>query len=444
MQEPTLDDRLLALDREHVWHPYSSLPPGCAPLLVSSAAGARLRLAGGGELIDGMSSWWCAIHGYRHPRLDRAIREQLESMSHVMFGGLTHEPAVRLAERLVELSPPGLNHVFFADSGSVSVEVAIKMALQYWQAAGRPERHRLMTVRGGYHGDTFGAMAVCDPVGGMHSMFTDVLARHVFAERPPAGFGRGLDQAYAAGVADLMARHAHELAAVIVEPVVQGAGGMHFYSPAVVAHLRELCDRHGLLLVLDEIATGFGRTGPLFASEHAEVSPDIMCVGKALTGGYLSLAATLCTGDVARMLSGGPGGALMHGPTFMGNPLACAVALASLELLTGSSWQTRVARIERELTEGLAPAAELPGVQDVRVLGGIGVVQTAQPVDVEAATRAAIAHGVWLRPFRDLVYAMPPYVCTSEETAQIAQAVVAAAAAGSGAVSAVGSMGGVA
>ncbi len=444
MQERILADRLLALDREHVWHPYSPIPPASPPLLVSSAAGTRLRLADGGELIDGMSSWWCAIHGYRHPRLDGAIREQLESMSHVMFGGLTHEPAVRLAERLVELSPPGLDHVFFTDSGSVSVEVAIKMALQYWQAAGRPERHRLMTVRGGYHGDTFGAMAVCDPVSGMHSLFTGVLARHVFAERPPAGFGGGLDEAYAAQLTDLMARHAHELAAVIVEPVVQGAGGMHFYSPAVVGHLRELCDRHGLLLVLDEIATGFGRTGRLFASEHAGVAPDIMCVGKALTGGYLSLAATLCTGEVARMLSDGPGGALMHGPTFMGNPLACAVALASLGLLTEGRWQTHVARIERELMEGLAPAAELPGVQDVRVLGGIGVVQTAGPVDGEAATRAAIAHGVWLRPFRDLVYTMPPYVCSSEETAQIARAVVAAAAAGTRAVSAVGSTRGVA
>jgi adenosylmethionine-8-amino-7-oxononanoate aminotransferase len=430
MAEPTLVEQLLALDRDHLWHPYSPFPPASAPLLVSSAAGTRLRLAAGGELIDGMSSWWCAIHGYRHPRPDRAVREQLESMSHVMFGGLTHEPAVRLAERLVELSPPGLDRVFFADSGSVSVEVAIKMALQYWQAAGRPERHRLMTVRGGYHGDTFGAMAVCDPVSGMHSMFTGVLADHVFAERPPAGFDRGLDEAYGTAVSDLIARHAHELAAVIVEPVVQGAGGMHFYSPAVVRHLRELCDRHGLLLVLDEIATGFGRTGPLFASEHAGVAPDIMCLGKALTGGYLSLAATLCTAEVARTLSEGEGGALMHGPTFMGNPLACAVALASLELLTEGAWQTRVAQIERELTEGLAAAGELPGVQDVRVLGGIGVVQTAGPVDVDAATRAAIEHGVWLRPFRDLVYTMPPYVSSPEETAQIARAVVAAAAAG--------------
>jgi adenosylmethionine-8-amino-7-oxononanoate aminotransferase len=441
MDEAILAERLLALDREHVWHPYSPLPPPWAPLLVSAAAGTRLLLAGGGELIDGMSSWWCAIHGYRHPRLDRAIREQLESMSHVMLGGLTHAPAVRLAERLVELSPPGLDHVFFTDSGSVSVEVAIKMALQYWQAAGRPERHRLMTVRGGYHGDTFGAMAVCDPEGGMHSMFTGVLPQHVFAERPPAGFERSLEPAYAAATADLVARHAHELAAVIVEPVVQGAGGMHFYSPAVVRHLRELCDHHGLLLVLDEIATGFGRTGQLFASEHAGVAPDIMCVGKALTGGYLSLAATLCTGEVARMLSEGPGGGLMHGPTFMGNPLACAVALASLELLADGSWQPRVSRIERELTEGLMGAAELPGVRDVRVLGGIGVVQTSAPVDVPAATRAAIAHGVWLRPFRDLLYTMPPYVCTSEEIAQIARAVVAAAAAGSGAASAVGSTG---
>jgi adenosylmethionine-8-amino-7-oxononanoate aminotransferase len=426
------------LDRHHVWHPYSPLPSPSPPLLVTSAAGTRLRLADGRELVDGMSSWWCAIHGYRHPRLDRAISRQLESMAHVMFGGLTHEPAVRLAQRLAALAPDGIEHVFFVDSGSVAVEVAIKMALQYWQAAGRPERHRLLTVRGGYHGDTFGAMAVCDPVGGMHSMFSAVLAQHVFAERPPGGFDRALDPAYAAELAGLVERHADELAAVILEPVVQGAGGMHFYSPAVVRYLRELCDEHGVLLVLDEIATGFGRTGRLFACEHAGVAPDIMCVGKALTGGYMSLAATLCTPRVAETVSRGPGGALMHGPTFMGNPLACAVALASLDLLIEGGWPERVARIESELAEGLAPAAELPGVREVRVLGGIGVVQTVSAVDVEAATRAAVAAGVWLRPFRDLVYTMPPYVCSSQEIAQIAGAVVAAAGAATRATSSVG------
>jgi adenosylmethionine-8-amino-7-oxononanoate aminotransferase len=442
MEEPIAEDRLLALDRRHVWHPYSSLPSAAPARLVRSAAGVRLRLDDGRELIDGMSSWWCAIHGYRHPRLDRAIQEQLATMAHVMFGGLTHEPAVRLAERLVELAPAGLEHVFLADSGSVSVEVAIKMALQYWQAIGRPERHRLMTVRGGYHGDTFGAMAVCDPVGGMHSMFTGVLAEHVFAERPPGGFAAGLEAGYAGHLSEVVERHADSLAAVILEPVVQGAGGMHFYSPEVLRHLRDLCDRHGLLLVLDEIATGFGRTGAFFACEHAGIAPDIMCLGKALTGGYLSLAATLCTSRVAGTLSGGPGGALMHGPTFMGNPLACAVALASLELLSDGAWKARVARMERELTEGLAAADELPGVQEVRVLGGIGVVQTVGPVDVQAATRAAVEHGVWLRPFRDLVYAMPPYVCEAEELAQISRAVVAAAAAGSQALTGATSTGG--
>ncbi len=328
-----------------MWHPYGGLPAAPPqPLPVVSARGVRLRLADGRELIDGMASWWCAIHGYRNPALDGAVREQLDRMAHVMFGGLTHEPAILLAERLVELAPQGLERVFFADSGSVSVEVAIKLALQYQRALGHAERTRLLTVRGGYHGDTFGAMAVCDPVQGMHSLFRGVLAEHVFAQRPPAGFDAGLDEGWAAHVRELIAAHAHELAAVIVEPVVQGAGGMRFYAPECVALLRELCDEHGLLLVLDEIATGFGRTGALFACEHAGVAPDVMCVGKALTGGYMTLAATLCTPAVAEAVSGGEGGGLMHGPTFMANPLACSVALASLELLADGGWRERVAR----------------------------------------------------------------------------------------------------
>jgi adenosylmethionine---8-amino-7-oxononanoate aminotransferase len=409
-----------------VWHPYSPLP-GERPLPVVSAEGVRLRLADGRELIDGMSSWWCAIHGYRHPALDAAVRGQLERMAHVMFGGLTHEPAVRLAERLVEISPDGLEHVFFADSGSVSVEVAIKMALQHQRAVGHPERCRLLTIRGGYHGDTFGAMAVCDPVGGMHSMFSDILAKHVFAERPPDGFDASLDEAWAERVTALFARHTHELAAVIVEPVVQGAGGMRFHSPACVSLLRGLCDKHELLLLLDEIATGFGRTGSMFASEHARVLPDIMCVGKALTGGYMTLAATLCTSEVAQTISAGEGGALMHGPTFMANPLACAVALASLDLLAGGSWREDVARIETGLREGLAPARYMPGVADVRVLGAIGVVQMKQEVDIATATAAAIEHGVWLRPFRDLIYTMPPYVIGDDDLGRVAKAIVAAA-----------------
>jgi adenosylmethionine-8-amino-7-oxononanoate aminotransferase len=420
-------DALLALDRERVWHPYGALPAALPSLPVVSAEGVRLKLADGRELIDGMASWWCAIHGYRHPALDAAVREQLGRMAHVMFGGLTHEPAVLLAERLTALAPDGLERVFFADSGSVSVEVAIKLCLQFQRAAGRPERTRLLTVRGGYHGDTFGAMAVCDPVGGMHSMFTGVLPQHVFAERPPDGFDEGLDEAWAAHVRELIATHAHELAGVIVEPVVQGAGGMRFHAPACVALLRELCDEHGLLLVLDEIATGFGRTGAMFASEHAGITPDVMCVGKALTGGYMTLAATLCTRAVADTVSAGEGGGLMHGPTFMANPLACAVALASLDLLADGGWRARVRSIEQGLRDGLEPARKLPGVIDVRVLGAIGVVQLDHQVNIAAATAAAVERGVWLRPFRDLIYTMPPYVIAEEDLARVTAAVGEAA-----------------
>jgi adenosylmethionine---8-amino-7-oxononanoate aminotransferase len=398
-----------------------------APLPVVSAAGVRLQLADGRELIDGMASWWCAIHGYRNPVLDTALREQLDKMAHVMFGGLTHEPAIRLVERLSELAPAGLERVFLADSGSVSVEVAIKLCLQYQRALGYSGRTRLLTVRGGYHGDTTGAMAVCDPVGGMHSLFAGVLPQHVFAERPPDGFDAGLDERWATHVRELAAEHAEELAAVILEPVVQGAGGMRFHAPECVALMRRICDEHGLLLVLDEIATGFGRTGAMFACEHADVAPDVMCVGKALTGGYMTLAAALCTNAVAEAVSGGEGGGLMHGPTFMANPLACAVALASLELLADGHWRGRVAAIEAGLRVGLGPARELPGVADVRVLGAIGVVQLEHDVDIPAATAAAVSNGVWLRPFRDLIYAMPPYVTGGEEITQITSAMLVAA-----------------
>jgi adenosylmethionine-8-amino-7-oxononanoate aminotransferase len=430
-----------------VWHPYGALPAAQPSLPVVSAQGVHLQLADGRELIDGMASWWCAIHGYRHPALDAAVHAQLGRMAHVMFGGLTHEPAVRLAARLLALAPPELEAVFFADSGSVAVEVAIKLCLQFQRARGHAGRTRLLTVRGGYHGDTFGAMAVCDPIAGMHRMFTGVLAEHVFAERPPDGFDAGLDEAWAAHVRELVERHRAELAAIIVEPVVQGAGGMRFYSPACVALLRRLCDEHGLLLVLDEIATGFGRTGAMFACEHAAVAPDVMCVGKALTGGYLTLAATLCTRAVSEAVSSGEGGGLMHGPTFMANPLACAVALASLELLGergelassrgsgadgGAAWRERVRMIEAGLRTGLEPAGELAGVKDVRVLGAIGVVQLEREVDIAAASEAAVRAGVWLRPFRDLVYTMPPYVIAEDELARVAAAVVEAARAGSG------------
>jgi adenosylmethionine-8-amino-7-oxononanoate aminotransferase len=421
-------EEIVALDRAHVWHPYAPMPATRTPYVVESAAGVRLRLADGRELVDGMSSWWAAIHGYRHPVLDAAVTDQLGRMSHVMFGGLTHEPAVRLAGTLVELTPPGLEHVFLSDSGSVAVEVAVKMALQYQRGRGRPQRHRLATWRGGYHGDTFHPMSVCDPDGGMHSLWTDVLPRQVFADVPPSGFDAPVDEAYAAALADAVERHADEVAAVIVEPVVQGTGGMRWHNPAYLRLLRELTARHGILLIFDEIATGFGRTGALFAAEHAGVTPDVMCLGKALTGGYLSLAATLCTPDVAEGISAT--GVLAHGPTFMGNPVACAVANASIGLLRTGDWAGEVARVQDALSAGLAPLRGAPGVADVRALGAIGVVQLDHDVDLAAATAAAVAHGVWLRPFRNLVYTMPPYVTGDEDLARICTAIAAAAAAG--------------
>ena len=402
------------------------MPAAVEPLLVESASGVRLRLADGRELIDGMSSWWCTIHGYRHPALDAAAEAQLQTMAHVMFGGLTHEPAIELARRLIALTPAPLQHVFFADSGSVSVEVAIKMCLQ---AAGAG-RTRLLALRGGYHGDTFGAMAVCDPLDGMHHLFASVLPQHVFALRPPGGVDAPLDEHYARELRLLFERHGGELAAAIVEPIVQGAGGMWFYSPAYLRLLRELCDRHGVLLIFDEIATGFGRSGTLFAAERAGVAADVMCVGKALTGGYLTLAATLCTTAVAEAIAHGEGGALMHGPTYMANPLACAVALASLDLLDAGGWEENVRRIERILSAALAPARELPGIRDVRVLGAIAVLELDHALDIAEATAASVAAGVWLRPFRNLVYAMPPYVTTDAELHQIGGAMIAAAAAG--------------
>jgi adenosylmethionine-8-amino-7-oxononanoate aminotransferase len=428
---------LLDLDRAHVWHPYGPMPGRVAPLLVTGAEGVRLdvRLPSGERtrLVDGMSSWWAAIHGYRHPVLDEAAHAQLDRMAHVMFGGLTHEPAIRLAERLVELSPEPLRHVFLADSGSVSVEVAIKMCLQYQRSLGRPAKRRLLTWRGGYHGDTFHPMSVCDPEGGMHSLWRGVLPEQVFADEPPAGFESDPDRTYVGHLEELMARHADELAAVIVEPIVQGAGGMRFHSPAYLRTLRELCDEHDVLLVFDEIATGFGRSGALFAAEHAGISPDVMCVGKALTGGYLTLAAALCTTRVAEGISNGEVPILAHGPTFMGNPLAAAVANASLDVLTdprlrgGATWQQDVARIERGLLTGLADVRALPGVRDVRVLGAIGVVQLEREVDMAAATDAAVDNGVWLRPFRDLIYTMPPYPAEDGDIAAICAAMAAAA-----------------
>lgn len=422
--------RLLERDAALVWHPYSSLTSPGPLRVVDHAEGVRIHLADGTSAIDAMASWWCMIHGYRNPVLDAALHAQADRMSHVMFGGLTHAPAVELAERLVAITPEPLQHVFFSDSGSVSVEVAVKLALQYQAARGRPGRTRLLTVRGGYHGDTFTPMSVCDPVTGMHSLFAGTLKEQVFAPRPPAGLDRPHDDAEVVAWADatraLARRHADEVAAIIVEPILQGAGGMYAYSPACLRVLRDLADEHGFLLVLDEIATGFGRTGTLFACEHADVVPDIMCVGKALTGGYLSMAATLCTTEVGHAVSSGPGGALMHGPTFMANPLACSVSLASIDLLLGGDWRADVERISRGLRESLAPAHDLPGVKDVRVIGAVGVVQLEGPVDVPLVTDAALKRGVWVRPFLDLVYTMPPYVCTDEEVATIGRAIVEA------------------
>ncbi|MHA6804510.1 adenosylmethionine--8-amino-7-oxononanoate transaminase [Salinifilum ghardaiensis] len=410
---------LLAYDREHLWHPYTSMLDPAPTRLVTGASGSRISIDGVGEVVDGMASWWSAIHGYRHPALDEALRRQVDRMSHVMFGGLTHEPAVEVARRLVELTPAGLDRVFLADSGSVSVEVAMKMALQYQRGDGRPERTRFLTVRGGYHGDTFDCMSVCDPEGGMHAMWSGLLPEQVFGERPPR---RGGDvEAWAAGFRALAAEHSDRLAGLVVEPLLQGAGGMHPYPAECLRVFREVADEHGLVLVFDEIATGFGRTGTLFATEAGGVAPDVLCLGKALTGGYMTMAAALCTSEVARGLSTSDSGVLMHGPTFMGNPLACAVAAASLDLLASGGWADDVVRINT----GLQQLHEIDAV-DVRVLGAVGAVQLEHPIDVEKATEAALSRGVWLRPFRDLIYTMPPYVCTDEDIAAICAAIAAA------------------
>ncbi len=417
-------EQISAIDAAHLWHPYSTIGAEAVPPVVAvGARGAWLTLVRDGtpiRVLDAMSSWWTAIHGHGHPVLDAALTTQLRTMNHVMFGGLTHEPAARLAQLLVDITPAGLETVFFCDSGSVSVEVAVKMALQYWRSRGRYDKKRLMTWRGGYHGDTFTPMSICDPDGGMHSLWTDVLTDQVFAPQVP----RDYDPHYSAAFEAQLAEHAEELAAVVVEPVVQGAGGMRFHDPRYLVDLRRLCGRYHVLLIFDEIATGFGRTGELFAADHAQVSPDIMCVGKALTGGYLSLAATLCTTEIAQTISSGAAGALMHGPTFMANPLACAVSVASVELLLAQDWRSAVGAINTGLTVGLEPARALPGVTDVRVCGAIGVIECGRPVDLAVATPTALDHGVWLRPFRNLVYAMPPFICGADEIAQITSAMV--------------------
>ncbi|KAA1425575.1 adenosylmethionine--8-amino-7-oxononanoate transaminase [Nocardioides antri] len=424
----TRPEELLAFDREHLWHPYTSMTDPTPVRLVTGARGCEIEVDGR-SVVDGMSSWWSAIHGYRHPELDRALGEQAARFSHVMFGGLTHEPAVALGRRLVDITPAALERVFLADSGSVSVEVAMKMVLQYQRGVGRPERTRMLTVLGGYHGDTFDCMSVTDPVGGMHSMWSGLLPEQVFGPRPPR-HDAGPDDiaAWSAQLRAVAAEHAHELAGLIVEPLLQGAGGMHPYPAECLAVFREVADEHGLLLVFDEIATGFGRTGHLFVSEL--VTPDVLCLGKALTGGYLTLAAVLTTDAVARGISASESGVLMHGPTFMGNPLACAVALASIDLLLSGDWLGRVGHVNERLTAGLAPLRDLPGVVDVRTIGAVGVVQLDHPVDVVAATDAALAAGVWLRPFRDLIYTMPPYPIGTEELDRLLGGITEAVKAG--------------
>jgi len=403
-------ERLLDLDRQYIWHPYAAIPNTVDVYPVERADGVIITLKDRRQLIDGMSSWWAAIHGYNHPALNKAVTNQLHKMAHVMFGGFTHEPAALLAKKLVEITPPPLQKVFFSDSGSVAVEVAIKMALQYWTGCERPEKNRLLTLKGGYHGDTFAAMAACDPVTGMHHLFASNLHQHFFAERPTCRFDDPWDETDISSFKELISRHHQEIAAVILEPIVQGAGGMWFYSPQYLKQVRVLCDQFDVLLICDEIATGFGRTGKMFACEHAEISPDIMCVGKALTGGYLTLAATLCTHQVAEKI-----GVLMHGPTFMANPLACAVANASIDLLRSSDWQQNIQRIEQQIKQELEPAQKLKGITDVRVLGGIGVIELERPVDMHTIQPMFVEKGIWLRPFGKLIYVMPPYTIETNQ-----------------------------
>ena len=401
-------------DNNHIWHPYAKIPNDVPAYLVESAQGVYLHLANGKSVIDGMSSWWSAIHGYNHPLLNQALKTQLDKMSHVMFGGLTHQAAIDLGETLLSITAENLSKVFFADSGSVSVEVALKMALQYWHKKGQTSKQKFVTIRGGYHGDTFGAMSVCDPENGMHHLFCGVLTQQFFVKNPSM---LPTEEALQ-DLQTTLKQHANSIAAMILEPVVQGAGGMRFYNPQYLTQAKALCDEHNVLFILDEIATGFGRTGELFALEYVDVEPDILCLGKALTGGYMSLAATLTTDDIAQHI-----GTLMHGPTFMANPLACAVANASIELLLNSAWQDNIARIEKHFYNELSPLKQHKKVADVRILGAIAVIEMVAEIDIKPTQAALIEQGVWLRPFGKLLYAMPPFIITDDELLTITKAI---------------------
>lgn len=415
---------LLRLDRAHVWHPYTSFTQPGMITAVSHAQGVELHLADGRVLIDGMSSWWSTLHGYNHPVLNQAVIDQVGKMAHVMFAGITHEPAVKLASTLAKITPEGLNKVFFSDSGSVAVEVALKMAIQFWHSQGQAQRTMFLTLKRGYHGDTFGAMSVCDPHSGMHHLFHHSLSHHLFADAPPCGFDEPFQESHIAKFAQMIQQHRQKIAAVILEPIVQGAGGMRFYSPDYLRRVRELCDKNEILLIADEVATGFGRTGKLFACEHAGISPDILCIGKALTAGYITLAATLCNDKVSNGICKGENGIFMHGPTYMANPLACAVANASIDLLLNSDWQTTVASIGQQMREELAPCKDFSYVSDVRVLGAMGVVELENAVDTSNLMPLFVELGVWIRPFGNIIYLMPPFIISTDELSKLTSAVL--------------------